>query len=171
MIDEHFFFILQTMILVLIGYLSFYFDLENFTDRAMIVLTTMLVIATITSSIQQDLPITSSYKLIDWWFLICFNLMVMTLGFHTYLAYIINNSRNQPIINGNIKKVQPINDIGSEREFILQQTLKQAAWLNTVAKIAFIVFLIVFNFIFWIIALFEHFKSSDEIMAGHYLSD
>ena len=40
------------MILVLIGYLSFYFDLENFTDRAMVVLTTMLVIATITSSIQ-----------------------------------------------------------------------------------------------------------------------
>ena len=40
------------MILVLIGYLSFYFDIENFTDRAMVVLTTMLVIATITSSIQ-----------------------------------------------------------------------------------------------------------------------
>ena len=40
------------MVLVLIGYLSFYFDLENFTDRAMVVLTTMLVIATITSSIQ-----------------------------------------------------------------------------------------------------------------------
>ena len=40
------------MVSVLIGYLSFYFDLENFTDRAMVVLTTMLVIATITSSIQ-----------------------------------------------------------------------------------------------------------------------
>ena len=38
--------------MVLIGYLSFYFDIENFTDRAMVVLTTMLVIATITSSIQ-----------------------------------------------------------------------------------------------------------------------
>ena len=40
------------MVSVLIGYLSFYFDIENFTDRAMVVLTTMLVIATITSSIQ-----------------------------------------------------------------------------------------------------------------------
>ena len=46
------------MILVLIGYLSFYFDLENFTDRAMIVLTTMLVIATITASIQAVIMIT-----------------------------------------------------------------------------------------------------------------
>ena len=47
------------MILVLIGYLSFYFDLENFTDRAMIVLTTMLVIATITASIQAVIIIIS----------------------------------------------------------------------------------------------------------------
>ena len=46
------------MILVLIGYLSFYFDLENFTDRAMIVLTTMLVIATITAAIQAVILIT-----------------------------------------------------------------------------------------------------------------
>ena len=39
--------------LVLVGYLTFYFDIENFTDRIMVVLTTMLVVATITSSIQQ----------------------------------------------------------------------------------------------------------------------
>ena len=37
----------------MVGYLSFYFDLENFTDRAMVVLTTMLVIATITASIES----------------------------------------------------------------------------------------------------------------------
>ena len=43
----------QTFVLTLIGYLSFYFDLENFTDRAMVVLTTMLVIATITASIES----------------------------------------------------------------------------------------------------------------------
>ena len=79
----------------------------------------------------------------------------------------MNKSKNQPITQDNIKKVQPINDLESEQKFILQQTLKQAAWLNTVAKIAFIVFLIVFNFIFWIIALFEHFKSSDAIISSH----
>ena len=40
------------MILVLVGYLTFFFDIENFTDRVMVVLTTMLVVATITSTIQ-----------------------------------------------------------------------------------------------------------------------
>ena len=43
----------QTFILLIVGYLSFFFDVENFTDRIMVVLTTMLVIATISSSIQQ----------------------------------------------------------------------------------------------------------------------
>ena len=43
----------QTMILAMVGYLTFYFDIENFTDRVMVVLTTLLVIATITQTINQ----------------------------------------------------------------------------------------------------------------------
>ena len=41
----------------MIGYLSFYYDVNNFTDRTMVVLTTMLVIATITSSIESVINI------------------------------------------------------------------------------------------------------------------
>ena len=46
---------------MVIGYLSFYFKIENFTDRVMVVLTTMLVIATIISSIES-VSIAISYK-------------------------------------------------------------------------------------------------------------
>ena len=42
----------QTSILVLMGYLSYFFDVENFAPRIKVVLTTMLVIATITTSIK-----------------------------------------------------------------------------------------------------------------------
>ena len=35
-----------------VGFLVFFFDLENFTDRIMVVLTTMLVIAMTMASIQ-----------------------------------------------------------------------------------------------------------------------
>ena len=118
--------------------------------------------------ILQDLPITSYYKLIDWWFLVCFNLLVITLGFHTYLAYVMNKSKNQPITQDNIKKVQPINDADNENQFISKQLLKHAEWLNMLAKIGFIVFLVIFNLIFWMIALFEHFKSSDAIISSHF---
>ena len=48
------------MALFLIGCLSFYLDIENFTDRAMVVLITMLVIATITSSIQAVIFVLTS---------------------------------------------------------------------------------------------------------------
>lgn len=44
---------LQTFILTCVGYLSFYFDVDNFSDRVMVVLTTMLVVATITTAIQD----------------------------------------------------------------------------------------------------------------------
>ena len=39
--------------MVMIGYLSFYFELERTSDRAVVVLTTILVIATMTSSMQE----------------------------------------------------------------------------------------------------------------------
>ncbi len=42
----------QTLILVLVGYMSYYFDLDDFNDRIMVTLTTMLVIATTTAAIQ-----------------------------------------------------------------------------------------------------------------------
>ena len=44
---------LQTLILVSIGFMSLFFEVDNFTDRIMVSLTTMLVVATITSSIQS----------------------------------------------------------------------------------------------------------------------
>ena len=40
------------MLLVMVGGMSFFFKVENFTDRIMVVLTTMLVVATIMASIQ-----------------------------------------------------------------------------------------------------------------------
>lgn len=43
---------IQTGILVLSGYITFFFDIDDFTNRVMVVLTAMLVVATIVSSVQ-----------------------------------------------------------------------------------------------------------------------
>ena len=80
----------------------------------------------------------------------------------------MNKSKNQPITEDNIKKVHPISDDDNENQFISKQLLKHAVWLNMLAKIGFIVFLIIFNLIFWMIALFEHFKSSDAIISSDF---
>ena len=44
---------LQTFILMCIGFISFFFELGNFSDRIMVTLTTMLVVATLGSGIQE----------------------------------------------------------------------------------------------------------------------
>ena len=58
----------------------------------MVSLTLMLVIATISASIQQSLPATPYYKMIDIWLFFSMNLMVYSLTFHTYLQQIIKKN-------------------------------------------------------------------------------
>ena len=43
---------LQILMLLMIGYLSLYFDVNKFSDRIMVALTTLLVLATMMSIIQ-----------------------------------------------------------------------------------------------------------------------
>ena len=124
------------------------------------------------SLFKKDLPITSYFKLIDWWLLVISNVLVITLGFHTYLAYINNKAKEEEGIDEkNIMRVKPIRARGedmNENQICSRILLKRrAAWLNMVAKIVFIVFLIIFNVVFWIIALLEHLKSAEDIMSSH----
>ena len=88
------------------------------------------------------------------------------------MAYITNKSKEESIDEKNIVKVKPLRassreDLG-ENQMVSRILLKRrAAWLNMVAKIVFIVFLTIFNVVFWIIALLEHLKSADDIMSSH----
>ena len=43
----------QTFVLAIMGYLSFFFAVDNFTDRIMVTLTTTLVVATVMSSVSE----------------------------------------------------------------------------------------------------------------------
>ncbi len=45
--------ILQTGILVLTGYITFYFSIDDFTNRIMVTLTSTLVLATVVSSVRD----------------------------------------------------------------------------------------------------------------------
>ena len=74
--------------------------------------------------------------------------LVITLGFHTYLAYINNKSKEEESTDEKktIVKVKPIRARGEdmdENQICSRILLKWwAAWLNMVAKIVFVVFLI-----------------------------
>ena len=115
----------------------------------------------------QALPNTSYFKLVDWWLTFCLIILAVTLGFHTYLAYLINNQKNNQNNEVNVTKVEPFNDNRNENHLTSQKLMNHVAWLNKLGNIIFITFLILFNILFWTVALIEHFKSSEDILARH----
>ena len=114
----------------------------------------------------QNLPATSYYKLIDWWLLFCFIVLVVILQFHTYLAYLISKAKTEPKIEKNVTQVQPFDADKNEDHLVTRKSFKQAAWLNKVGKMIFIIVLILFNLLFWTVALIEHFKATEEMISS-----
>ena len=45
----------------------------------------------------QGLPKTSYYKFIDYWLLFSLNMLVFSMGFHTYLASVVAQARNRDL--------------------------------------------------------------------------
>lgn len=53
---------LQSFLLVMTGYMSLFFHVSRFSDRVMVALTVMLVMASLQSSVQDSLPKTAYFK-------------------------------------------------------------------------------------------------------------
>ncbi|XP_064088250.1 uncharacterized protein LOC135202695 [Macrobrachium nipponense] len=61
---------IPTTLLVIICYLTLFFDLDDFTDRVMISLTALLVLSSLFTQTSQTIPKTAYLKLIDLWFVV-----------------------------------------------------------------------------------------------------
>ncbi|XP_068230942.1 uncharacterized protein [Palaemon carinicauda] len=59
---------IPTTLLVIICYLTLFFDLSDFTDRIMVSLTSLLVLSSLFTQTSQSIPKTAYLKLIDLWF-------------------------------------------------------------------------------------------------------
>ena len=60
---------IPTFLLWLLGYSTLFITIEDFNDRFMGTVTSLLVLASLLSSINMSLPRTSYFKYIDVWFL------------------------------------------------------------------------------------------------------
>ncbi|XP_068230941.1 uncharacterized protein [Palaemon carinicauda] len=61
---------IPTTLLVIICYLTLFFDLNDFTDRVMVSLTSLLVLSSLFTQTSQSIPKTAYLKLIDLWFVV-----------------------------------------------------------------------------------------------------
>jgi len=107
----------QSVLLLAVAYLTFYFRLSNFQDRIMISITCMLIISTIQSSIDKMVPKTSYFKLVDVFLLYSFNIVIVIMAIHTYMdmcihrdevsGMIVDKERSRPT---SVTKVEPMSD-------------------------------------------------------------
>lgn len=75
----------QSIALLGVAYMTFYFKISNFQDRIMIAITTMMVVATVQASIDKMVPKTGYYKMIDYWLLYSFNIIIIIMIVHTIM--------------------------------------------------------------------------------------
>ncbi len=59
----------QSFLMGFLAYLTFWVDIQDFTDRFMGSLTALLVLASLMSTLTESLPKTSYFKIIDYWLL------------------------------------------------------------------------------------------------------
>ncbi|XP_068240407.1 uncharacterized protein [Palaemon carinicauda] len=62
---------IPTFIIVVIGYLVFFFPVEDFNERVMVALTALLVEAAFFTQMSSSIPQTAYLKLVDIWFVYC----------------------------------------------------------------------------------------------------
>ena len=84
----------QSFLLSVIAYATLYINIEDFTNRFMGSLTSLLVLAALLSSINSTLPQTAYFKHIDFWFFFYIINIVAIIFVHIIIDIFINKERN-----------------------------------------------------------------------------
>jgi len=174
----------QSVLLLGVAYMTFYFKMSNFQDRVMIAITTMMVVATIQSSINKMVPKTSYIKMIDIWLIYSFNIIIVMMTIHTYMDTFIkrdpaDKSTQPKAINPRIRVDRSKNEDVNDEEG--QETVpsdkidpfgENPGWdpmwvkaykINFLGKVLNLVVFGIFNIVFWGVAL-SHYNADINIL-------
>ena len=85
------------------------------------------------------------------------------MTFHTYLAYLVSTAKNKPLAFVPTNKwITPRIEKSEDEEIKNSKAMKRARKLNNFAKIVFAILILLFNLVFWTIAIREYNKPADE---------
>ena len=134
-----------TWLIWLLAYLTFYVDLQNFNNRFMGSVTSLLVLASLLNSMQRNLPKTSYFKYVDLWFLWYIINSISMIGAHIIISKLHGDSElNDSPTLAWTDKTMDISEV---------QTSKRGK-ANRMAKVLFPLLTIPFNIIYFIITIF-----------------
>ncbi|XP_037803970.1 probable ligand-gated ion channel 46 [Penaeus monodon] len=93
---------LPSIMLVILCYVTLYFDINDFNDRIMVSLTSLLVLVTFFTDTSQSIPKTAYFKLIDVWFM-----SLMFEDFFVILSIVYVEYVHRRTLPGSFIRVQP----------------------------------------------------------------
>lgn len=155
----------QTLVILLVAFVTFFFNIRNFSDRIMVNLILLLILSTLSSSSQSGVPKTSYYKMIDIWFLFLLILIVLTIIGHTVITVLLGSESAENKIFGNHRRLfsrrgnSAVSQNGSAVEDGFDEDneeVNNAKTANLASMAAFVIIFVFFNIIFWVYALEEH---------------
>ena len=107
----------------------------------MIAITTMMVVATIQSSINKIVPRTSYIKMIDIWLLYSFNIIIVMMVVHTYMdSFIKRDPNDQRYLSLKFYKIWHV------KLPIWEMMINYIYLSGMMAKLHFLTYLIIDNF-------------------------
>ena len=166
---------LQSILLLIVAYMTFYYRVDNFQDRVMVSITCMLVIANVQTSINELVPRTSYLKMIDYFLIYSFNIIIVIMAYHTYQCAHVEELFSP---NKNDKALAKINKLGGQRagqpepkkqqlnSFFLKggdpvDKLSDARRINKQGQVIFVIMFVLFQLVFWSVGLVENFAEKD----------
>ena len=132
----------QSFLLWLIAYFTLYINIQDFTNRFMGALTSLLVLAALLTSINASLPQTAYFKHIDIWFF-CFVINISVIVFvHIFVDIVLKRGEDF----GLTKSLSKIAFQDLNRN-------KISNLINQIAKIVLAAVILVFLFIYFMMTL------------------
>ncbi|XP_064110595.1 pH-sensitive chloride channel 2-like [Macrobrachium nipponense] len=89
---------LPTSLMIVIAYLTFYFKVEDFNDRIMVSLTSLLVLSSLFNQSSSSLPKTSYFKLVDVWFLTSIVTIFIIIVIQTVLEHLRESEMERRLV-------------------------------------------------------------------------
>ena len=124
----------QTLVILLVAFVTFFFNIRNFSDRIMVNLILLLILSTLSSSSQSGVPKTSYYKMIDIWFLFLLILIVLTIIGHTVITVLLGSESAENKIFGNHRRL--FSRRGSLKKFVKLLVVLLIPWVFYHASIS-----------------------------------
>lgn len=145
---------MPTLLLVIVSYCSFYFDSDDFTDRIMVSLTSLLVLATFISTASSNMARVSYFTLLDIWLSFCIVLVFSICLCHIVLLALGKNrgADSNETTENHWARVTPGNIMvgikkGSEKSFNSRRRHVADVAIKSCVPIIIIVFTVSFFYI------------------------